>query len=169
MSGTKGKRCDFKPIVRDGIPATPLFELDRAWCIHKQDGLDLDAMRRASKHFLGVHDFTSFRGPDCSAKSPIREVTAIDVEMIQSKGPAIDHLVYKQSSVITVRIRAPRFLQRMVRNIVGSIVTVGRGMMDPDDIPLLIEVKDRKEAPICAPAHGLYLTDVEYDEFTHTL
>lgn len=168
LSGSSGKRCDFKPVVRDGVPAAPLFEIDRAWCIHKQEGLDLGAMRRASKHFLGVHDFTSFRSAECGAKSPIREVTSIDVKMVESHGPFTDHLLFKQTPVVTVRIRAPRFLQRMVRNIVGSLVTAGRGMIDPDDIPRIIAAKDRREAPLCAPAHGLYLTDVEYDEITYT-
>lgn len=164
ISGSKMGSCDFRPVVRDGVAASPLFEVDRAWCMNKQENLDIDAMKKASKYFLGVHDFTSFRGPDCSAKSPIREVSSIHIESMLSQGPSVDQLTFKDTPIITVKIRAPRFLHRMVRNIVGAIVTVGKGLLKPDEIPFIIEAKDRQQAPICAPACGLYLTDVEYEK-----
>jgi tRNA pseudouridine38-40 synthase len=168
LSGSKTNSCAFHPVVRDGVPAVPIFELNRAWCMEKQDKLDVEAMKKASRHFLGTHDFTSFRGPDCVAKSPIREVTDIQVEVTKSRGPSFDNLVYPETSIITVRIRAPRFLHRMVRNIVGTIVTVGRGQLDTDDVLSIIGAKDRTIAPLCAPAHGLYLTHVEYDHSSYS-
>lgn len=112
------------------------------WHIHTP--LNLSAMRNAIPHFLGKHDFATFTNISASP----REETAREIESI-----AI-------SSDFTITIRGRSFLYKMVRNIVGTLVAIGKGELSPDDVPALFTVRDRKKAPMTAPAHGLTLTCV---------
>ena len=64
--------------------------------------------------------------------------------------------------MIVVRARADAFLKQMVRNIVGSLVDVGRGKLDPEDLARILAARDRTQAGVAAPPHGLFLVEVEY-------
>jgi tRNA pseudouridine38-40 synthase len=127
------------------------LDLHRAWVVHPD--IDLDAMRAASAHLVGHHDFTSFRDSECQAKSPIKTLDALDVT-VNNKGPmGLD---------ICVQARARSFLHHQVRNMVGTIVQVGLGRFSPDDIPRMLAARDRSAAGVTAPACGLYLLCVSY-------
>lgn len=110
--------------------------------------LNLEAMKEASKYFLGTHDFTSF----CSAKTEVED----KVRTIQS----IDFLL--EGDQLTIRFVGNGFLYNMVRILVGTILEVGAGDRLPEDIPAILEKKDRRLAGKTAPAHGLYLWEVFY-------
>lgn len=120
---------------------------DRAWHVRKR--LDVPAMRAAARHFVGRHDFRSFRAnPDYDTESTVRTLGRVDV---RGRGP---HL--------TVVIRGDGFLYKMCRGIVGTLVQVGEGRIAPDDIPAILRGKDRRLAGMTAPAHGLVLWKVFY-------
>lgn len=111
--------------------------------------LDVDAMNRAAAHFVGTHDFISFSATGGSVKTTIRTITQACVE--------------RDNEVISFTVMGDGFLYNMVRIIAGTLVEVGLGRMDPDEVPGIITALDRRKAGRTAPAHGLYLVEVYYD------
>ncbi|WP_423408731.1 tRNA pseudouridine(38-40) synthase TruA [Heyndrickxia sp. MSNUG] len=112
--------------------------------------LDLEAMREASKHLLGTHDFTSF----CSAKTEVedRVRTVKEIDFFEENGQFVFRFV------------GNGFLYNMVRILVGTLLEIGTGMRAADSIPELLEKKDRTLAGKTAPGHGLYLWKVFYED-----
>lgn len=110
--------------------------------------LNAQAMHDAAQCLLGEHDFTSFRAAECQANSPVRR---------------LDHLsVQRQDDLITLRISGNAFLHHMVRNIVGSLVEVGRGAQPATWIAELLQGRNRSLAARTFPAQGLCLAQVTY-------
>ena len=122
------------------------FYLNRAWHVHEP--LNVPEIRAAIVCLQGEHDFSSFRAAGCDAAHPVRTVYRI------SFGERDDLLIFT--------IEATAFLRHMVRNIVGTIVEVGRGLRTADQFRRLLEHRDRTKAGPTAPAHGLYLIEVKY-------
>lgn len=110
--------------------------------------LDIEAMREGAKFLLGHHDFSSFRGSGCQAKSPLKTLDKLDI--------------YSRGDEIIFEIEARSFLYHQVRNMVGTLVQVGRGKISPEEVKTILEAKDRTKASISAPACGLYLNKVRY-------
>jgi tRNA pseudouridine38-40 synthase len=117
------------------------------FALHIPYPLDIRAMRRATRHFVGAKDFTSFTS-DEPEKKKLREVTEFKMR------------ASKEEIVFTVRGKS--FLRYMVRNMVGTVIDVGRGRIRPEDIPDIFAAKDRRRAGQTAPAKGLTLARVEY-------
>ena len=128
-------------------PPTALFR-NYAW--HINVPLNVSNMRKGLTFLLGRHDFSAFRGSGCTAKSPVRTIVSASIK--------------KSGDFIDLRIEADAFLQYMVRNITGTLVEVGLGRFNPDDIKRMLESRDRKEAGKTAPPQGLYLVSVTYPE-----
>lgn len=116
-----------------------------AW--HHQK-LNVEAMHQAAQALCGEHDFSSFRAAGCQAMHAYREVQHIAVT--------------SQGDFIFVDIAANAFLHHMVRNIVGSLLQVGKGERGIEWLTTLLAYQDRKQAGITAPASGLYFVYVEY-------
>lgn len=120
-----------------------------AW--HVKPKLDLKAMQAAARHFVGKHDFRSFRAnPDYDTESTVRTLTKCD---LKRNGP-----------LFTVVIEGDGFLYKMCRGIVGTLVQVGSGRIGPDDIPRILAHRNRSVAGMTAPAHGLVLWKVYYSK-----
>ena len=119
-----------------------------AWCILRP--LDLRAMRAAVACLVGIHDFKAFEGVGSPRAHTCRHV-------IQAR------LVEKERNMLVFEIEADGFLRYMVRNMVGTLVTVGIGKLSPEDVPRIMASKDRKHAGATAPAHGLFLMEVKYE------
>jgi len=118
-----------------------------AW--HVKPRLDFKAMQAAAKHFVGKHDFRSFRAnPDYDTESTVRTLTRCD---LRRSGP-----------LITVSIEGDGFLYKMCRGIVGTLVQVGSGRIGPGEIPRILAHRNRSVAGMTAPAHGLVLWKVYY-------
>jgi tRNA pseudouridine38-40 synthase len=111
--------------------------------------LDASAMRAAAQRLIGEHDFSAFRSADCQAKTPVRTLHQLAIE---SRGERIDFV-----------LRANAFLHHMVRNIVGTLVYVGKGRHPPDWAGEVLESRDRARAAPTFAAEGLYLERVEYE------
>jgi len=131
-------------------PLCPPFLWQQVY--HYPYPLDDEAMQRAAPLFKGEHDFTSFGTWDPEEKDRSR-VRAVFLSRLEPDAE-------KQELVYTVRGRS--FLRYMVRKIVGTLIDVGKGRLQPDDIPRLLEARDRSQAGPTAPPEGLYLVSVEY-------
>jgi tRNA pseudouridine38-40 synthase len=117
---------------------------------HHPGPLDVDAMAEAAGHLLGRRDFSSFGrvpAPDSSAERTLYDLSCSVA-----------------GSVVRVRARADAFIQQMVRSLVGTLVAVGEGKMQPGDMPAVVAARDRAAAGPVAPPHGLCLVSVEYEE-----
>jgi tRNA pseudouridine38-40 synthase len=110
--------------------------------------LDIDAMKAASTALLGTHDFSSFRAADCEAPHPRRTLRELEVQTV--------------GAILRIEVEGTAFLKHMVRNVVGSLVEVGRGRRVPAWIGEVLAAKDRTLAGPTAPAHGLTLVEVTY-------
>ena len=115
------------------------------WC---HAPLDVEAMRAAARLLVGEHDFSAFRSAECQAQSPRRTLHALE---ISAQGERIDFV-----------LRANAFLHHMVRNLVGLLVTVGRGKHPPAWAGEVLASRDRARGAPTFAAEGLYLERVEY-------
>mmetsp|Transcript_4789 Transcript_4789/g.8153 ORF Transcript_4789/g.8153 Transcript_4789/m.8153 type:complete len:217 (+) Transcript_4789:2-652(+) len=146
------------------------FEHDRSWrMLDDDEPLDVDAMNLAAKILIGTHDFSSFRGKGCQRLSPV--VTLNDIEISSTPYSPFGHdmtfsTTTKDSNtsvnLYTIRITGESFVYRQVRNMVGCLVRVGQGKTMPSEVEHILEKRERKLAPVMAPAHGLFLTNVAH-------
>jgi tRNA pseudouridine38-40 synthase len=128
-------------------PVRPALDARRAGWFHAP--LEVAAMREAARYFVGEHDFSAFRSSECQAKSPVRTVHGLEVEGGEGR--------------VAFTIRANAFLHHMVRNIVGTLVYVGKGKHPPSWAQEVLESLERaRAAPTFAP-EGLCLEHVEYE------
>ncbi len=111
--------------------------------------LNLRRMRASVKYFAGEKNFSSFTS-DEPEKNRIREIWECTMKV--------------RGEVIIISVSGKSFLRYMVRNIVGTLIDVGRGKIMPSDIPVIFEAKDRRKAGQTAPARGLTLEEVMYGE-----
>jgi tRNA pseudouridine38-40 synthase len=117
-----------------------------AWHVH--DALDLSAMQEAIRFLEGERDFASFRAAGCDAAHSIRKIYR--------------NSLTRQGELLLYDVEANAFLRHMVRNIVGTLVEVGRGERSAASFAELLEAKDRKQAGPTAPPQGLFLMEVKY-------
>ena len=118
-----------------------------AW--HVPQRLDLPAMTRASRQLLGRHDFSAFRGASrFDTRQPVRFLQRLTLR--------------RRSTRLVFLLRADGFLYHMARNIVGTLVAIGRGAMPADAVAELLQAGHRELAGPTAPAHGLFLAHVSY-------
>ncbi|HEY1656330.1 MAG TPA: tRNA pseudouridine(38-40) synthase TruA [Candidatus Tumulicola sp.] len=129
---------------RQRMPLT----LRRAY--HVRRPLDVARIEAAAAALLGEHDFRSFCGVAPESGVTLRRVHRL---CVASRG-----------DFIRIEIAAGGFLHRMVRTIVGTLVECGTGRRNPGDLPAILAARDRRSAGHTAPAHGLYLAGVKYDD-----
>ena len=106
-------------------------------------------MCEAARRFEGTHDFKSFCTAKPEVESTVRTIYSCELE--------------QQGDLLTIRVTGSGFLYNMVRIIAGTLFDVGIGKIAPEDIPAILEKKDRKAAGPTAPAHGLTMIGVEYE------
>lgn len=109
----------------------------------------LERMQQGAKAFLGTHDFRGFCSARSDVEDTVRTITAFTVE--------------RQGDMVLFKVRADGFLYNMVRILVGTLLFVSEGKIDPADLPAIIESGERIRAGKTAPPQGLYLNRVEYD------
>ena len=110
--------------------------------------LNIDDMRKAAAFLVGEHDFSCFRGSMCQAKSPIKIIEYLQIDEIG------DDLI--------IKVKANAFLHHMVRNLVGTLLKVGRGEESTEWMQSVLASKDRKEAGPTAEPQGLYFVKAHY-------
>jgi len=121
--------------------------------------LDTAAMKSALQYISGTHDFSAFRGSGCGARSTQR--TIYDASLFETN--SVESVTIRLSGAfMRFRFEGDAFLRHMVRNLVGTIVEVGKGRLRPEDMRRIIESRDRRCAGMTAPAQGLFLESVTY-------
>lgn len=118
---------------------------------HIYDNLDEKKMHDASQLLLGENDFSSFRSSVCQSMSPWRNLTYINVQ--------------RYNNYIFIDLKANSFLHHMVRNIVGSLIQIGKRKKNKNWINEVLHLKNRNLAGITAKSEGLYLIAVFYPKF----
>lgn len=118
------------------------------YAVHDARRLDVEIMNKAASHFVGEHDFSAFCAAGSSVEDNVRTVYSAKVE--------------RHGDEVWFVVSANGFLYNMVRIMAGTLLFVAYGKISPDEIEAIIESKSRENAGITAPAHGLYLADVEY-------
>lgn len=111
--------------------------------------LDAQKMQQAAKYFEGEHDFKAFKSSGTSSKNSVRTIYKA--------------MVKKEGEKIIIELTGNGFLYNMVRIISGTLLDVGLGKIKPEEIPEIIESKDRQRAGKTLPPHGLYLVEVKYN------
>lgn len=139
----KSKRYIYKILNRQ-LPSP----IERNYTHHVSKELDIISMNEAAKYFIGTHDFTSFKNIGSSVKTSVRTI--------------MDAQVFKQGENIIFSITGDGFLYNMIRIITGTLIQVGMGKKNPQDIIDILAAKDRQKAGKAAPAKGLYLDKVFY-------
>jgi len=132
-------------------PERSALHRNRAWWVYEP--LDAQRMHKSAQALVGKHDFSAYRAAGCQASTPIREITSIAVT--------------SQDDWIQLEVTANAFLQRMVRNITGSLVAIGRGDEPDDWAATVLQSRDRKKGGAAAPPHGLTLVKVTYPAEFH--
>jgi tRNA pseudouridine38-40 synthase len=130
------------------------------YVLHYPFPLDEDKMREAAAKFVGMHDFASFAAStgsedDDKERSTEREIFSTD--LVRSAD--------NEELIFTVRGRS--FLRYMVRKMVGTLLDVGRGRLQPDDIERLFALRDRSKSGPTVPSQGLCMVKVEHEEAWH--
>lgn len=124
------------------------FQLRYAWFIRKP--LDLEAMRQGADILLGTHDFSAFEGQNTTPMNPVKTMYAITLE--------------QQDAILRIHVVGDGFLYHMVRNIAGGLVDLGLHRFSVEDFKRILDSKDRKQLGATAPAQGLCLEEVFYDD-----
>ena len=128
--------------------APPALEREHVWWVPRP--LDAEAMGRAAQLLVGRHDFTTFRAVACQAKSPVKTLDRLNV--------------VRRGEVIHVEASARSFLHNQVRSMVGSLKNVGEGRWSGEDLAGALAARDRSACGAVAPASGLYLVRVAYEQ-----
>ena len=110
--------------------------------------LDAEVMHAAAQALLGEHDFSAFRTSQCQAPNPVRDLQQIAVR--------------REGDELLIEVQANAFLHHMVRNIVGSLIVVGRGEQPANWVGELLRGRDRTVAGPTAPAAGLTFLGPRY-------
>jgi tRNA pseudouridine38-40 synthase len=132
-------------VISDG-GNTSVFNKLYEYCIPYT--LDVRSMKKGASFLIGKHDFSSFKASDKKERSSTRTIKKLTVS--------------RKRNIIRIEVEADGFLYNMVRNIVGTLVEVGRGKMLPVAVKDILLAKDRKKAGPTAPAKGLCLVRVRY-------
>lgn len=132
-------------IYNNKIPSA----LYRNFSYHISRDINIEKMKDASKEFIGTHDFASFKGRRSVVKDTIRTIYKIDI--------------VKNKDLIEITIIGKSFLRYMVRIIIGTLLEVGYGNLNKEDIGEIISSKNRIKAKKTADPQGLFLVEVYYD------
>ncbi|MBQ6946871.1 MAG: tRNA pseudouridine(38-40) synthase TruA [Clostridia bacterium] len=132
----------------DGMAPDPFLK-GLAW--HYKGELDVEKMKAAARLFVGKHDFRSFMASGSNVLDTVRQIHWFTVDR-------------KEGRLIEIRVCGDGFLYNMVRILVGTLVYVGKGRLAVEDMPVILAAKNRDAAGQTAPAEGLYLHKVFYDQ-----
>lgn len=141
---TATSRCYAYLITQQKDP----FAVLRKW--EMRDTVDIDRMNKGAAKLLGEKDFGCFSKSNTQTETNLCNMTHAQW--------------YEDGATLRFEVSANRFLRNMVRAIVGTLVDLGKGTITLDDIDRILDSKDRSEAGLSVPAHGLYLTNVSYPE-----
>lgn len=141
------KKKTYRYIINNSKIGTAIY---RNLETHIPTKLNIDKMKKAIQYFEGEHDFKAFKASGTSSKSSIRTIYKAQI-------------IEKENDRIWIELTGNGFLYNMVRIISGTLVEVGLGNMEPEEIPYILKQQDRGKAGKTLPPQGLYLVTVEYE------
>ena len=160
------KTKTYRYAIWNGATVNP-FIRHVVW--HVPARLDLDRMIRAATALAGEHDFAAFQGGGSAVVTTVRTVLAaelvemnIHTDQAVAMSPLPEGAPYSDGRFLRFEISGTGFLRHMVRIIVGTLVDIGRGQMDVEEMAAIIASRDRRRAGQTAPPHGLMLWQVTY-------
>ena len=139
------KQKTYRYIINNSKTGTAIYR-NLEYCFPVK--LNVEKMVEAAKYFEGEHDFKAFKSSGTSGKNSVRTIYKAEVR--------------QDGERIIIELTGNGFLYNMVRIIYGTLLDVGLGKIEPNEIPDIIEKKDRTQAGKTLPAHGLYLVKVQY-------
>ena len=139
------KQKTYRYIINNSKTGTAIYR-NLEYCFPVK--LNVEKMVEAAKYFEGEHDFKAFKSSGTSGKNSVRIIYKAEVR--------------QDGERIIIELTGNGFLYNMVRIISGTLLDVGLGKIEPNEIPDIIEKKDRTKAGKTLPAHGLYLVKVQY-------
>ena len=139
------KQKTYRYIINNSKTGTAIYR-NLEYCFPVK--LNVEKMVEAAKYFEGEHDFKAFKSSGTSGKNSVRTIYKAEVR--------------RDGERIIIELTGNGFLYNMVRIISGTLLDVGLGKIEPNEIPDIIEKKDRTKAGKTLPAHGLYLVKVQY-------
>ena len=113
--------------------------------------LDIEKMKRAKEYFIGRKSFKAFMGPRTGNTNPIREINSFEI--------------YKENNDLIFLIKGQSFIRNQVRIMVGTLVDIGRGLIEEDELERILDSEDRTRAGVTLSPNGLYLMEILYDKF----
>ena len=132
-------------------PIRDPFMTNRVWFYPRViDDNGIARMQKAATHLIGKHDFAAFMAQGSPVATTVRTMQALTVK--------------KVGDMITFTVTADGFLYNMVRILVGTLIEIGVGRMDEEEMPKILASCDRTQAGMTAPPEGLYLNRVFYDD-----
>lgn len=124
----------------------PTKRLYAAFCYYP---MDIERMNQAAAYLVGEHDFKSFCSAGAQVQTTVRTIYAVNVT--------------KEDDMVHIRITGNGFLYNMVRIIAGTLMQVGTGLMEPEQVKEILEARDRSKAGPTAVANGLTLVEIRYE------
>ena len=142
------KKKTYEYVINNSEYGSAVF---RNLAYHIPQKLDVEKMKEAAQFFVGEHDFKAFKASGTSSKSSVRTIYKAEI-------------IEKENGRIWVELTGNGFLYNMVRIICGTLVEVGIGNIEPEEVKEIIKEKDRTKAGKTLLPQGLYLVEVKYDE-----
>lgn len=128
--------------------APPALDAKRVWLV--PGALDERLMNMAAQQLIGKHDFTTFRSAHCQSSSPVKTLEHLSVD--------------RDADEVHFRLHAPSFLHNQVRSFVGTLIQVGLGRWQPEEVSNALKATDRARCGPVAPASGLYFVKADYPD-----
>jgi len=129
-------------------PERPVFVADTSW--HRRKVLDVDAMSAAAAQLVGTHDFASFARPGHTRETTVRTILSC--------------VVHRHGPRVVIGVEGTGFLWNMVRIVSGTLIDIGQGRYRPEEVKEMLAARDRRRAGGTAPAQGLYLQWIRFQE-----
>lgn len=139
----------YEFLVDYGRPKNPLMRYQATPFPYP---LDFEKMRQAMQFLKGTHDFTGFTASGTSVENKVRTITAVNLEVIEAQ------------NLLRFTFSGNGFLYKQIRNMVGTLLKIGNGRMPVEQVPLILEKRDRQLAGPTAAPQGLYLKEIHYDQ-----
>jgi tRNA pseudouridine38-40 synthase len=139
-------RC-YRYLLYNHPVRSPLWRGRAGWVFRS---LALEPMRQAVQYLIGEHDFSAFRAAECQSITPVKTMQEIRIE--------------QRGNLFLFEFRADAFLHHMIRNLMGSLISVGKGDQPPEWLNALLAGRDRRRAAPTFMPDGLYLARVIYED-----
>ena len=148
----QAKKKAYRYLVQNTSVANPLLS---PYAYFFPEKLNLKKMRQAAAYLVGRHDFTAFQASGRKVKDPVRTIYSLTVREENEE-------LFQTVGLVGITVVGSGFLYKMVRNIVGTLLEVGRGKIKPEAVQEILESGDRRKAGKTMPAYGLTLLWVKY-------